>query len=79
VFEVYITNEWAGFYLEYKFEQFLNNKPSYKKYCQYIQYKSKGGIDLDLWFEQEQFLGDLKAHTIGGGLLGNDKFNAMDE
>jgi hypothetical protein len=46
-------------------------------YCQYIQNKSKGGIDLDLWFEQEQFLGDLKAHTIGGGLLGNDKFNAF--
>ncbi|VVM22898.1 hypothetical protein BSPWISOXPB_9575 [uncultured Gammaproteobacteria bacterium] len=35
-------SEWAGFYLEYKFEQFLNNKPSYKKYCQYIQNKSKG-------------------------------------
>ncbi|CAC9497603.1 hypothetical protein [uncultured Gammaproteobacteria bacterium] len=68
--------EWVGFYLEYKFEQFLNNKPSYKKYCQYIQNKSKGSIDLDLWFEQKKFLGDLKAHTIGGGLIGNDKFNA---
>lgn len=76
-------NEWAGFYLEYKFEQFLNKNPDYKKYCQYIQRKSKNEIDLDLWFEQSQFLGDLKAHTINNidknknkDLIGNDAFNA---
>jgi len=69
-------SEWAGWYLEYKFEQFLNNNIGYKKYCQYIQNKKKTGIDLDLWFEEKQFLGDLKAHTIGSELLGNDKLNA---
>lgn len=70
--------EWAGFYLEYKFNQFLNNNSNYKKYCQYIQNKSKNDIDLDLWFGKKHFLGDLKAHTIGGGLLGNDEFNAYE-
>ena len=83
--------EWTGFYLEYKFEQFLNQNHSYKKYCQYIQKKSKNEIDLDLWFEQGQFLGDLKAHTNNikdkdinktdlkgdeADLIGNDEFNA---
>lgn len=71
-------NEWAGFYLEYKFDKFLNENPRYKKYCQYMPRKSKEDIDLDLWFKQNKFLGDLKAHTIGGGLLGNDKFNAYE-
>ena len=70
--------EWAGFYLEYKFEQFLNDNSNYKKYCKYIQNKVKNNIDLDLWFEEKQFLGDLKAHTIGGRLLGNDEFNAYE-
>lgn len=69
-------NEWAGWYLEYKFEQFLNSNPNYKQYCQYIQNKARESIDLDLWFEKKHFLGDLKAHTIGTGLLGNDEFNA---
>lgn len=65
--------EWAGFYLEYKFKQFIDANPNYKKYCQYIQDKGKTGIDLDLWFKKEQFYGDLKAHTINKSLLGNDK------
>ncbi|CAB5496357.1 hypothetical protein BTHERMOSOX_1842 [Bathymodiolus thermophilus thioautotrophic gill symbiont] len=69
--------EWAGFYLEYKFEEFLNNNPGHMQYCQYKQNKTSNGIDLDLWFTQEKFFGDLKAHTIGGTLLGNDKKNVI--
>lgn len=66
-------SEWAGFYLEYMFRQFISKNPHYQKYCKYIQDKSGSGIDLDLWFEKEQFYGDLKTHTIGKNLLGNDK------
>lgn len=70
--------EWAGFYLEYKFNEFLNSNPQYKEYCQYIQNKSNNSIDLDLWFEEKRFFGDLKAHTIGTDLLGNDKATVQD-
>lgn len=65
-------------YLEYKFNEFLNNNPKYKEYCQYIQNKSNNSIDLDLWFEEKGFFGDLKAHTIGTDLLGNDKATVQD-
>lgn len=65
--------EWAGFYLEYKFENFLKNNAQYAKYCQYIQNKKSQEIDLDLWFEEKKFYGDLKAHTVNTNILGNDK------
>lgn len=68
-------NEWAGFYLEHRFDKFLKENPRHQRHC---QYKSNTGIDLDLWFNQKKFLGDLKAHTIGGRLLGNDRFNAYE-
>lgn len=67
--------EWAGFYLEYKFKQFLDNNPNYQKYCQYVQNKYDNAIDLDLWFAKSKFYGDLKAHTVNAGLLGNDVKN----
>jgi hypothetical protein len=67
--------EWSGFYLEYKFEEFLQNNLNYKNICQYKQNKKNNEIDLDLWFNDKQFYGDLKAHTEGGTLLGNDKDN----
>jgi hypothetical protein len=65
--------EWAGFYLEYVFNNFLDTNQSYKKYCQFISNKTKDSIDLDLWFDDQKFFGDLKTHTIGGAILGNDK------
>lgn len=67
--------EWAGFFLEFKFEEFLEKNPNYKQICQYQSNKKDSEIDLDLNFNN-QFLGDLKAHTNGtGGILGNDKIN----
>jgi hypothetical protein len=66
---------WSGFYLEYKFKEFLHNNSNYKSICQYKQNKKNNEIDLDLWFNDKQFYGDLKAHTEGGTLLGNDKDN----
>jgi len=68
-------SEWAGFYLEYKFEEFLTKNPRYQNICQYKQNKTSGSIDLDLWFKQGKYYGDLKAHNINQNLLGNDKTN----
>lgn len=67
--------EWPGFYLEYKFIRLLNTFPEYKQICQFVSNKKNGDLDFDLNFN-ENYLGDLKAHTNGtGGILGNDKIS----
>ncbi|MDD2636921.1 MAG: hypothetical protein PHW82_15620 [Bacteroidales bacterium] len=64
--------EWFAFYLEYKFEIFLEENPTYKSICCFQSKKSKDDIDLDLNFNNE-FLGDLKTHSnTSGAILGND-------
>lgn len=55
--------EWAGWYLEYKFDKFIKdyaieNKIKYLGSC-----KSHFEYDFDLWFDEEKFYGDLKAST----------------
>lgn len=76
--------EWAGFYLEYKFSNFLKSNQEYKKYCVYIsdedeiQNKTKDSIDLDLWFDDQKYYGDLKTHDIDQNLLGNDKKSILN-
>jgi hypothetical protein len=67
--------EWAGFYLEYKFDEFLKNTIDYQDVCQYKQNKKRDSIDLDLWFIKDKYYGDLKAHNLNQNLLGNDKIN----
>lgn len=67
--------EWAGFFLEFKFQDFLNKNPNLQLICSLQSNKKKGEIDLDLNFNN-QFLGDLKAHSnTVTALLGNDKSN----
>lgn len=67
--------EWVGFYLEFKFEEYLELNPNLKKICNFQSKKKDGEIDLDLNFNNE-FLGDLKAHSNdSNGILGNDKKN----
>lgn len=67
--------EWPGFYLEYKFITLLNSNPELKKICSFVANKKKGDLDFDLNFN-DNYLGDLKAHTNGtGGILGNDKIS----
>lgn len=67
--------EWVGFFLEYKFENYLNENPSLKKICNLVSKKKKGEIDLDLNFNND-FLGDLKAHSNHtNSILGNDTKN----
>lgn len=63
--------EWPGFYLEFCLEKFISN--SKVKIIEYAQDKSKGGIDLDLYFPTIDSYGDLKAHSNhSGGIQGND-------
>lgn len=65
-------SEWAGFYIEYKLEQYLN-KFDVSTLIQFLHNKSKGQIDLDLYFPQNQCYGDLKTHSNDSkGILGND-------
>ena len=68
--------EWAGFYLEFKFENFLNKDLNRKQICEKVSNKKFGDIDLDLHFypyQEKEFFGDLKAHSeSSSGILGND-------
>lgn len=63
--------EWAGFYLEYKFENFVKNN-DVKDKVQYKSNKKKGEVDLDLYFPRLKEYGDLKTHTKGSSIQGND-------
>lgn len=68
--------EWAGFYLEFQFEKFLNADTKRLAICQKLSNKKTGEIDLDLHFhpnQSRQFFGDLKAHSnTSREILGND-------
>ena len=68
--------EWAGFYLEFRFEGFLKADVKRNQICQKVSNKRLGEIDLDLRFHPNQtneFFGDLKAHSeISSEILGND-------
>ena len=59
--------EWAGWFLEYKFDQFIktNNLQSIAEYVGTSHKGHKEGVyDFDLWFDKAQFYGDLKASDI---------------
>lgn len=65
--------EWAGFYLEFEFEKYIKNN-KLEKIVDFAQDKTKGGIDLDLYFSTIKCYGDLKAHsTNSSGIQGNDR------
>lgn len=64
--------EWFGFFIEFKFEKFLEENSNYKSICWYQSKKSKNDIDLDLNFNNK-FLGDLKTHSNeSSAILGNN-------
>lgn len=64
--------EWAGFYLEFLFEKYLEEGHLHDAIC-YAQDKTRNGIDLDLYFPQIGCYGDLKAHSFDSrGVQGND-------
>ncbi len=69
--------EWPGFYLEYLFENFLNDKPKRKEVCIFVKNKKRGELDFDLNFNN-QYLGDLKMHSnTSSAIIGNDKEDFM--
>lgn len=73
-----LQSEWAGSYLEFKFNEFLetNNK---ENIITFYQDKTKNGVDLDLYFPQLGMYGDLKAHSIDtAGIQGNDYETIMN-
>ena len=57
--------EWAGWFLEYRFDRFVRQNNLTHLMC-YVGTsnkgkKSNGQFDFDIWFERDQFYGDLKA------------------
>ena len=55
--------EWAGWFLEYKFNKFTIDSNCTNK-MRYISQKREGELDFDIRFEEADFYGDLKASDI---------------
>ncbi len=68
-----LEGEWAGFFVEHYVKRFLEDNPHLKEQCVFTQNKRTGGMDLDMLFRGKHFPGDLKAHSVGSGIQGNDK------
>ena len=69
--------EWAGWYLENRIKIYLKNR-KLDKIIKYVgkSNKKKGELDFDLWFDEFQFYGDVKASDIKEKkVLGNDTHN----
>ena len=67
--------EWAGWFLEYKVNNFLKTK-NYENIMIYVGNQKNNIIDFDLYFKRDNFYGDLKASDINQKeILGNDKEN----
>ena len=60
-------SEWAGWFLEYKFHGFTEQKglTSLMKYTGLTnKSKKRNNFDFDIWFDKDNFYGDLKASDI---------------
>ncbi len=72
--------EWAGWFLEYKYNYYVesNNLSSKMKYMGLIS-KANKEYDFDIWFEEANFYGDLKASDISKKVApGNDQKSFID-
>ena len=76
--EKWQETEWAGWFLEYKFNKFtLDNNITSK--MRYVSQKRAGEWDFDIRFDDDDFYGDLKASDISRGKApGNDKSNLTE-
>lgn len=71
--------EWPGWYLEFKFDKFINDYmiENKIKYIGNIN-KKKDDLDFDIWFNEDNFYGDLKASDIKAKEApGNDQDNFL--
>ena len=72
--------EWPGWYLEFKMDSFIKEKILEKKIL-YVgsSHKHVGELDFDLWFNEDNFYGDLKASDITKNETpGNDQHNFIE-
>lgn len=69
--------EWSGWYLEFKLNKFIKQKHLENKLLYVGSHNKKiGDLDFDIWFEEKQFYGDLKASDIAKKETpGNDQQN----
>lgn len=72
--------EWAGWFLEYKFNKFtLDNNVTNKMRYVGSSLKREGDLDFDIRFDEEDFYGDLKASDITKKETpGNDQKNLIE-
>lgn len=49
-FSQWRQGEWPGFYLEYRFQSYIRNKPGSESVIRFVSRKNNGDIDLDLEF-----------------------------
>lgn len=70
--------EWAGWFLEYLTNDFIE-KENFQNTMMYIGNKKAGGLpDFDLYFNSEDFYGDLKASDINKNeVILNDQENTL--
>lgn len=72
--------EWPGWFLEYRFDNFLKEYGLENKIL-YVgsSHKRQGELDFDLWFDEYKFYGDLKASDITKNEApGNDQKNFIE-
>lgn len=72
--------EWAGWFLEFKMNQFIddNNCEDKVAFVANIKDKLKKPLDFDLYFSEEDYYGDLKSSDEAEKQTpGNDQFNLM--
>ena len=72
--------EWAGWFLEYKFNKFtIDNDITNKMRYVGSSLKREGDLDFDIRFDEEDFYGDLKASDIRKKETpGNDQKNLVE-
>lgn len=72
--------EWAGWFLEYKFDRFTHEHHTTDQ-MRYIgsSHKREGDLDFDIRFDEDDFYGDLKASDITKKETpGNDRQNLIE-
>lgn len=72
--------EWAGWFLEYRFDKFVSeNKAERTMHYVGLKNKSAGEYDFDIYFDELDFYGDLKASDIKKNETpGNDQENLVE-